>query len=756
MTTLIGRIARTFFSGNGWMAGVLTDDTGTDHKFAGPVIAVVGDTVKCEGGWIQHPKFGRQFEIKSATVQMDATPTGIARLLASDKRFEGIGEKRAGYIVDAAIALASDGEPMTGMREHTVEVAERAGVPVKVVTTAVEVWRENSERYAGLAALAEQGWTTGQAEKIVDVFGEGAASIVRSDPYALIRKIERFGFRTIDAIAQKMGIHSADPRRLRAGVMFCVEREADSGSTWTTREALTAATVAELEPDSLDAEMAIDEMIDELVEGGALREMTEPHGETIIASTSLARAELEVFEWLTAALTDKTQPLDVTGERAVAAAERLNDGQREVMAAFTSRRAAVMSGAAGVGKTYTIEAICEVAEENGLRIKTCAPTGKAAKQIQRATGRPAQTIHRLLEPIFAARGFEFTRNAGNPIDADLVVVDEASMIDVRLMRSLIEALPSRCRVLLVGDHNQIPSVGPGAILRDLLSARTDPEYADAIHVLTQIHRQAGDLARNTSAILDGVVVHQDSPAWGIVNVERGHEAGVAGMVADIVESLVTDPGASAFFGRQLGLDFDVQVLAPMRKGPVGTWALNAAIQRLRARLLGGSPPEPWAGDKAPKPVIGDRVVWTKNDYELNLMNGTLAIVKEFRKGGDMLIETEDGRTVEVDSGKRQNIEVAYALTIHRFQGSQAQAVVLALSSKHYIMADRNLFYTGASRASKSLTIVGDPVGLRTFAQSERSKKRSTLGAFFMAPGGWLPEAATSAPHHEAIAGSDSL
>jgi len=386
-----------------------------------------------------------------------------------------------------------------------------------------------------------------------------------------------------------------------------------------------------------------------------------------------------------------------------------------------------------------MSAICEVAEENGRKVALCAPTGKAAKKLSNATGREASTIHRLLEPIFDEEtgGFRFRRHRGNPIEAELIVVDEVSMVDVHLMRSLLDAIDDGSRVLMVGDHHQIPSVGAGAILRDILSAAN--RFPGAIHVLTQVVRQAGQLARNTTAILDGVVATAQSPAWGLQTVTRGNERGAAGLVAGFVEALLTHPSPEPF-GRPLDPAWDIQVLAPMRKGPLGTYALNRELQALRQRMLGNPPPEPSKRDDLPpKPLQGDRVIWTRNDYELRLFNGTQAVVKAVKKGGVLDIITEDGREITISSSQRQNLQVAYAITIHKAQGSEWPCVILAISSTHYIMRDRNLLYTGASRAATSLTIFGDLPGINAFAKSKQSLGRQTFGAFFVQ--GWEPTAA---------------
>lgn len=737
--TISGTVRRVFFSNadGPFMAGVLALESGGEVRFAGKVVAAQGDRLELTGSWGEHPRFGRQFEAQTGLVRMDESPDALVHLLASHEDFHGLGPARARKLVEAALAVSVDGDLASSLRDFAPEIAARSKVSLEIVENAAKVWNGRRSYFDALAQLAEQGWTTAQAARIVNRLGENAAAMVRRDPYSLIGKLSRFGFRTVDAVARNMGIATNDPLRLLAGVGFCLDRIAEDGNTWTTREGLLHAAVEELRPDSLQGEDAVRESIEGLIRDGTIHVDRSPVGTELVADARIAVAELDVFQRLLDGLADASlPPLQFTGARASAVLTTLNDGQRNAALGFAAHRFGVISGGAGVGKTFTMKAVCEVAEESGLRVGLCAPTGKAARKLARSSERQALTIHRLLQPKYdEERGeFVFTCNEKNPLALDLVIVDEVSMVDVRLMRSLLLAVPKACRLLLVGDHHQIPSVGAGAILRDLLAART--RYPESVHVLTEVVRQAGVLARNTTALLDGVVVAEESAPWGLHRTERGNEEGAAAMASVIVESLVTAPELLEPFGRELDLAWDVQVLAPMRKGPLGTYALNVHLQRLRQRLLGNPPPEATPEGKPPRPMVGDRVIWTKNDYELDLLNGTQAIVVALPKGGAMELFVEDGREVTVPPAKRGNVEVAWAMTIHKAQGSEWPFVLLVASSSHRIMHDRNLLYTGASRAAEALTILGDKHGLQLFAREQRSASRQTFGAFLVH--GWRP------------------
>jgi len=726
-TVLSGNVTRVFYSNadTGWMAGKLrTDAAPNEVSFAGKVFAEVGDTVELTGTWTQHPKYGTQFEAETGLVRMDESPEALIHLIASRDEFSGIGAKRAEKIVTTALTLSRDGDLGKALEDWSAEIAQRAKVPRKVVVKAAEEWQARRSAYSALAKVVELGWSSSQAQTIVDELGENAAAIVRADPYLLIGRVPRFGFRTVDAVALGSGRDATSPERFTAGLAYCLDRIATQGHTWTRREDLIHEATQELRPDTLEAEALILDSIDEMIRLGAIVEHSTSEGE-VIADAKLAQVELEVMRRLTSDLAEPAgDRLDLASPLAASKIATLNEGQRRALEGIAAHRVAVMSGGAGVGKTYTTDAICTAAEANGLRVALCAPTGKAARRLMTSSGREASTIHRLLEPLYQDHtgGFAFGRNEDKPLEADLVVVDEVSMVDVRLMSALLAALPDGCRLLLVGDHHQIPSVGPGAILRDLLAMRS--RFPEAIHVLDEVVRQAGELERNTSAILDGVVAKKPSPAWAIVtdsDDERTAEACVAQVAA-----MLSDEFADCF-GRRLDPAWDVQVLAPMKKGPLGVVALNTRLQALRQRMLGNLPPPPPEPGKMPKPVVGDRIIWTKNDYKLELHNGTQAIVTKIERNGTMELLLEDGREVQVKPGDRKNVELAYALTIHRAQGSEWPVVIVAISRSHYIMADRSLLYTAASRAALSLTIMGDPKGIHAFASQRRASARQTFG-----------------------------
>jgi exodeoxyribonuclease V alpha subunit len=734
--TVTGVVDRVFFVNydRPMMAGILSTPEGS-IRFQGSVAADVGDSVELVGDY-GPTDYGERFIVEKGQLKIDQSIEGLEYMLAKRKEFKGIGPVRALSIVNALRELEGLDDPFSLLALHSVKVAHLSGVPREMIEKIGELCIEHRARYESIAVLCQQGWTDAQAQAIIHRFGENAGAMVARDPYQLIGRVPRFGFKTVDQVALKMGINPTDPLRLQSGVAFCFDHFGRDGHTWVTRPELVSLAMSELRPDTLDAETKIVESIDDLVRQGVAVEFDLGGDVLAICDARVARAEISVFKNLMAGLAQPvSEGMSYADPEVRDLYLQLNEGQRAALLGLTGRRFGVVTGGAGVGKTFTMRAVTRLFETNGKTVMLAAPTGKAARKLSHSTDRHAQTIHRLLESRYdrTSGAFSFARNNSNPIDADLIVLDEFSMVPIDLMARFLDAVASSCRLLLVGDHHQIPSVGAGAILRDVLLMRG--RFSDSIHALSKVVRQAGELERNTSKLIDGELIGLNSRAWEIVRTEDGQEGGAANVVAKLVEQLVINP--SPIDGQEIDIAWDVQVLSPMKKGPMGTHTLNVQLQALRHRLMGSPPPKPPVKpDMPPLPLPGDRVIWVENDYELDLFNGTQAIYVEKLKKGGALLFTEDGREVEVPEKKVKLFQVGYALTIHKSQGSEWPYVVLVAGSPHHVMHDRNLLYTGASRASKMLRLVGDIRGMKRFAREQRSSVRRTLGRAICM--GWTP------------------
>lgn len=725
--TISGRVTRVFFCNpdSPFSAGKFRrDDDGTEISFGGAIAAEVGQAYTLTGSWTHHTKYGLQFAVQGAMPIFKEDRASLIDFLAESPDFKGIGPARARKLVDAAAKINSDF--VAALLADPKGLAEAAGIQPDVVEAIAETWAGRREEYEGLVVLTSWGLSHAKAASLLARHGTSIISSVSANPYCLIGLLSRFGFRSADEVARKMGVRSDDSRRLEAGLIYCMEKVTDGGNTLIDAGDFAALCETEMRPDSMRAKALIAEQIEIALDNETLVEVAANgvHGR-LIGLRDTVEDEREVFEVLRARMAE-TREFDIREDLPGATLDALNAGQRAALEGALSRGASIITGGAGTGKTFTLRAALSQFSDAGLVVALCAPTGKAAQRIEDVTGREAKTIHRTLEAAFDeqhGRGFYFRLAEHDPIDADVVVVDEVSMVDVRLMRALLRAVAPKARLILLGDHHQIPSVGPGAILRDLIEKERN---SGAVFVLTDVVRQAGHLATATNAILRGEVDRQVSPAWGILNTDRNNGTEPATMARE-THAAIAESGMD-LFGRETDPLLDIQILAPMRKGQAGTYALNAEMQCVRQRALGNPPPPPVEKDKPSRPLPGDRIVWTVNDPDLGVFNGSQGIITAKLGGGAWRILFDDGREIEVPSGRGSSFELAYAMTIHKSQGSEWPAVILIASSQHSFMHDRNLFYTGASRASKTLTIIGDDHGIRNFARAEKSAARLTFGS----------------------------
>jgi exodeoxyribonuclease V alpha subunit len=487
---------------------------------------------------------------------------------------------------------------------------------------------------------------------------------------------------------------------------------------YAERGDLVARAASMLELDDANVERAIDTLALSgrvIIEKGA-------SGETAVYEQSLHEAELRVGKRLLELLT--TQGKSIAGKRgetpeavatnAIATFEErarvaLAPAQREAVMGAAHHKILVITGGPGVGKTTIVRALLSVFDRSGKTVRLAAPTGRAAKRMSEATGRDALTLHRLLE--FEPKERGFLRNRKNPIDADVLIVDEASMIDLHLCDALTQAIADDARLVLVGDVDQLPSIGPGAILRDIIASRAIP----TVH-LSQIFRQAAGslIVQNAHRIHDGLRPEGSTSKNGEFFVFVRDEPGEA---ATTIHDLVTDR-----IPRGFGLDpvKDIQVLSPMNKGPVGTLLLNESLQR----ALNPTGPTVTRGDKTFR--LGDKVMQLRNDYEREVFNGDIGRITAIDAEGSTMIVTFDGREVTYEAGDLDELVLAYATSIHKSQGSEYPAVVVTLMSAHFVMLSRNLLYTAVTRGKKLVVIVTDGRAL-TMALSETRKEERLTG-----------------------------
>jgi exodeoxyribonuclease V alpha subunit len=586
-----------------------------------------------------------------------------------------------------------------------------AKAPIETIGELRRIWVANRDFNHAMAHLAAYGLTHHQVTALVEKFGSQVVATLERDPYVLVREIPGFGFKRVDKIARKMGTPKDLPSRIRAGIQYCVLDALDDGDCWVEYEDLLDRANALLVMDTLDSREVIERNLESMIAEGLL--VSQAFERLIVADPEIHRMETE----LAAIFRDARRPsphaandldalLDVEGGE-------LTPEQREAVRNALTFSISLMTGGAGSGKTYAVSTIVSIAERL-----------EAAKRLEEVVGHEASTIHRLL----GFNGHSYARDALNPIEADILVVDEVSMADVALAWRLFQAVDlAKTAVVLVGDHNQLPPVGPGNLLRDLVKSRAVPTT-----ILTRIIRQAGVLKENSTAILSGEVrptaeVQQGARRpWYVIDRFSDRED-VRRMLLLLFEEVLQERLG-------YGLLRDVQVLTPTHKGPLGTAELNIALQRLlQKKLRGFDVPDVPPGHR-PAFYPGDKVIQTRNDYELGVMNGAVGNVVEATAKGALTVEF-DGSMVEIEPGSdaASRLQLAYACSVHKVQGSEFSCAIVIAHKSHAFMHHRNLLYTAVTRAKESVILLGDRWGIENCAAKRQVDRRNTFLSFLLQP-----------------------
>ncbi len=676
-----------------------------------------GASVSLSGEFIQDKKHGEQFRVHSLMVIDPDTLHGIEKYLGSGL-IPGIGPKFAKRIVER-FGL----DTLKVLDEAPQRLGEIPGLGHKRREELKRRWSEQ-RALGNLTILLQTHGVGGQlARRILDRFAERAAEIVQQHPYRLALEVRGLGFKTADKIAAGLGISHTHPERAQAGVYHQLRLFVDQGHTHVGRRVLQEATAEMLQIDVGYVDAAIDKLwaqgklvVDEEPTGQHLADSQLADGPAVYLS-ALHAAELSVVEQCQRLLSEPAPALlDV--DQAIRDFERstgieLAAQQRDAVEATADQKLVIVTGGPGVGKTTIIQAILRVFDRAKLTTLLAAPTGRAAKRLSEATGRGASTIHRLLEYDPKQRGF--SRNEDNPVPAQAVIVDEASMIDLQLAQSLLCALPGSARLVVVGDSDQLPSVGPGAVLRDFIQS-------GLVRVvrLNEIFRQAGQsgIVSNAHRILAG------QPPQG------ANSADDAGQQADffVIERTSGEQAAETIaelvlnrIPKRFGFDpmTQIQVLSPMHRGPVGTIALN---ERLQAALNPSGPALERPGHTLRQ---GDRVLQLKNDYDRDVFNGDTGRIESVELQERQLTVRFDDRQVKLEDSALDQLALAYAVSIHKSQGSEYPAVVIPLLTSHFVMLSRNLLYTAVTRARKLCVLVADPKAISLAVSEIRKEERST-------------------------------
>ncbi len=664
-----------------------------------------GEVLRLAGEWVEHPKFGRQFRATSFQPLEPASLEGIERYLASF--VDGIGEDLAEKIV------AKFGTDTLGvLAEEPHRLTEIRGIGKKRKKKILKAWGETRKIRDVMVFLQGLGISAAYAARIYKRFDERTIATVRENPYRLT-EAQGIGFHRADAIAHSLGIPRDSPDRAAAAVIYVLEEASQrEGHMFLRRPELQQRARRLL---SAGAEL-IDAAIEAERTAGRLR-VSEP----AIYLRRLAAAERIVARRLGALLADDAPALKVEVELAISKFEErerivLAEAQRQTLREMVESKVMILTGGPGTGKTTLTKAIVYVASLAGLKVELAAPTGRAAKRLAEATASEARTIHRLL----GFRGGSFVHDRDDPLEVDLLVIDDASMLDAALARHLLQALPDPARLILVGDVDQLPSVGPGRVLGDLIESGVIPVVR-----LTEIFRQARQslIVVNAHRVIQGRLPSSGlRPDEDFFAATREDPAAALEEITDLVASRIS---------AQFGLDpiRDIQVLAPMRRGILGVENLNAALQDL---LNPGGETANWAGKqvhpKGGKRNIlrkGDRVMQRSNNYDLEAFNGEIGTVAGFDSEQREVLVDLDGRVVGYPASSLDQLELAYAVTIHKSQGSEFPCVVIALHSQHFVMLQRNLLYTAITRGKRLVIVVGSRQALAIATRTETTHRRET-------------------------------
>lgn len=640
----------------------------------------VGETLKAEGRWIRHKLHGRQFQAERITCVMPADVKGIERFLASGL-IKGIGKVNARRLVQAFRT-----DTLRVIEKESKRLMQVPGIGAQRREMIKASWNEHKAVRDIVIFLQSHDVGTAQALRIYRTYGNEAIAIVSRNPFRLCRDVWGIGFKSADKIAQSLGIPPESEIRARAGVIYVLETMTEEGHCYCPRDLLVAESEKLLEIPAALLEKAL---AAELAE----KTLVDSGGDIYLAA--MYRAETGVAARLRKLLSTPTNFRPIHLDRAIPWAEQrmkiaFDPMQAEALRMALSRKISIITGGPGVGKTTIVRALVDIFAARDLQVFLAAPTGRAAKRMEEATHMEAKTIHRLLK--YVPHPGDFEHNAKNPLQGDVFILDEVSMIDISLMHTFLQALPDESCLVLVGDADQLPSVGPGNVLRDLIESGAIPATK-----LGRIFRQKAQswIVQNAHLVNKGLSL--ELPAKGEASDFYFIKAEEPDDVIQKALDLLTQRIPARF---QFDPKTDIQVLTPMRRNQLGSENLNTVLQE---KL---NPAGATIERFGRKYRVGDRVMQIRNNYDKGVFNGDIGVIRALREQEQQVIVAFDDRIVTYEPAELDELDLAYACSIHKSQGSEYPAVVILISTQHYRLLQRNLLYTAITRGRRLVCLVG--------------------------------------------------
>lgn len=711
MERLTGVLERIIYSNpeNQFCVGELREEGGPMQTVTGVMPNVqCGETLELKGAWETHPRHGRQFKVAACASTLPASVYGIRKYLGSGL-VPGIGKTYAKKIVEAF-----GKETFDVIESNSGRLREVEGIGPKRATDIKNAWDTQRASREVMLFLQTYGVSVRNCLQLVRKYGNQAKAILMEDPYTTAREIDGIGFKTADQIARNLGFGFASPERLEAGLLHILKDKESEGHTALPRSFLLDEAHRLLEVEPLDIEPSLGALVENrhllIVEGTDYLQL--PLNE--MRERAIARQVRRIKETASCLPPIKIdRAIDWAQERSRI---EFSPEQAQALQQALSAKLCILTGGPGTGKTTILRSLVDILSAKKLRIALASPTGRAAQRLSESTRRPASTLHRLLK--FDPSKGGFTANEEHPLNCHFLIVDEASMLDTALAAATLRAVPADAHLLLVGDVNQLPSVGPGNVLKDLIEHAAVP-----VVQLQQVYRQReeSNIVTTAHAVLGG----RASPP----RTARGLDALEA--VWDLQFILESEPEAclqtleelvAHWIPRHLkGIDpvRDVQVLAPMHRGTVGIRQINLTLQkRLNPDAKGVT-----FGDT--RFSEGDRVIQTRNNYDKNIFNGDMGQVTKVLPDAGTLAVDFDGRVVDLERMELIDLDLAYAVSVHKSQGSEFPVVVMPILKQHFMLLQRNLLYTGITRGRRKVFVVGDPAAWAMAVNNDEQKQRFT-------------------------------